>query len=225
MICITGTMFNLRTTFFVGLLAFAAAVPVSAQAAQLAVAWSDNSIEEDGFLVERRGPTGPFAQIAAVGANAVAYLDSGVVTGSNYCYRVRAFNASGMSAYTNEACGAANRTATVPLSVSLNKATFTANETLLSTVTAVGGLISTPIDAYVVMEAGGVLLSLQLDGRLVPGLVPIARGIVLSSVSVPFGLPLAGAPPGAYQWLAAVTSPGTLTLVSPIASTPFTIVP
>ena len=114
-------MFNLRTTFFVGLLAFAAAVPVSAQAAQLAVAWSDNSIEEDGFLVERRGPTGPFAQIAAVGANAVAYLDSGVVTGSNYCYRVRAFNASGMSAYTNEACGAANRAATVPLSVSLNK--------------------------------------------------------------------------------------------------------
>ncbi len=218
-------MLNPRTTVFVSVLAFAAAVPVSAQAAQLAVAWSDNSINEDGFLVERRGATGAFAQIGAVGPNAVAYLDSAVVTGSNYCYRVRAFNAIGMSAYTNEACGTANGATAALLSVSLNKATFTANETLLSTVTAVGGVISTPIDAYVVIEAGGVILSLQLDGRLVPGLVPIARGIVLSSVSVPFELALNGAPPGTYQWLAAVTSPGTLALVAPIASTPFTIVP
>lgn len=220
-------MLSPRTIFVAGLLlALAAAVPVSAQAALLAIAWSDNSVDEDGFLVERRGATGAFAQIGAVGPNGVAYLDSGVVTGSNYCYRVRAFNATGMSAYTNETCGTATGATTAPLSVSLNKATFTANETLISTVTAVGGLISTPVDAYVVVDAGaGGIYSLQTDGRLVPGLVPIARGIVLSSVSVPFGFPLAGAPPGTYQWLAAVTSPGTLTLVSPIASTPFTIVP
>lgn len=221
-------MLNPRTTLIAALLvAAAAAVPVSAQAAQLAIAWSDNSADEDGFLVERRGATGAFAQVGAVGPNAVAYLDSGVVTGSNYCYRVRAFNSVGMSAYTNEACGTATgATTTAPLSVSLNKATFTTSETLVSTVTAVGGLISTPIDAYVVIDAGaGGIFSLQLDGSLVPGLIPIARGIVLSSASVPFGFPLAGAPPGTYQWLAAVTSPGTLTLVSPIASTPFTIVP
>ena len=202
-------------------------IPASADAAQLAMAWSDNSVDEAGFLVERRLATGgTFVQIASLGPNAVAYLDSGVAAGGSYCYRVRAFNSVGMSAYTNEACGTATASSGTPLSVSLPKSSFTRAETLVVTVNAVAGAVTVPIDAYVVVQAaGGGLLSLQLDGRLVPGLVPMARGIVLPSVSAPFGLPLAGAPPGSYTWMAAVTSPGTLTLVSPIVSTPFTIVP
>jgi hypothetical protein len=103
--------------------------------------------------------------------------------------------------------------------VSLNQTSFTRAQTLVATVNAVGGQVTTPIDAYVVV-AGGLLLPLQLDGRLVPGLVPIARGIVLPTVSAPLAFLLAGAPPGNYQWLAALTASGTLTLVSPIASTP-----
>jgi hypothetical protein len=202
-------------------------VPISANAAQLAMAWSDNAVDEDGFLVERRNAAGgAFAQIISLGPNTVAYLDSGVAAGSTYCYRVRAFNSVGMSAYTNEACGTATATSGSPLSVSLPKSTYSTRETLVATVNAVAGAVPTPVDAYVVVQApGGGLLSLLLDGRLVPGLVPIASGIVLPSVAAPFGLPLAGAPPGSYTWLAAVTSPGTLTLVSPIVSTPFTIVP
>ena len=200
---------------------------MSAQAAQLGLSWSDNSVDEDGFLVERReGSAGAFAQIVLLGPNVAAYLDSSIAAGGSYCYRVRAFNSVGMSPYTNEACGTATGSQSVPLSVSLNKATFSRGETLVSTVNAVGGLINTPVDAYVVVDTGGGgFLSLQLDGRLVPGLVPIARGLVLPTVSAPFAFPLAGAPPGAYTWMAAVTTPGTLTLVSPVASTPFMIVP
>jgi hypothetical protein len=81
------------------------------------------------------------------------------------------------------------------------------------------------VDVYVVVQAGGAMLSLQLDGRLVPGLVPLARGIVLPTIDAPFAFPLAGAPPGAYTWLAAVTSPGSMTMAAPVASTPFTITP
>ena len=202
-------------------------IPASADAAQLAMAWSDNSVDEDGFLVERRPAAGgSFVQIAALGPNAVAYLDGGVAAGAAYCYRVRAFNAVGPSAYTNEACGTAAAASGHPLSVTLPKSSFTRAETMVATVNAVAGGVTVPVDAYVVVQtAGGGLLSLQLDGRLVPGLVPMASGIVLPSVVAPYGLPLAGAPPGSYTWLAAVTSPGTLTLVSPIVSTPFTIVP
>lgn len=69
------------------------------------------------------------------------------------------------------------------------------------------------------------MLSLQLDGRLVPGLVPLVRGIILPTIDAPFAFPLAGAPPGDYTWLAAVTSTGTLTMAAPVASTPFTITP
>lgn len=199
--------------------------PVSASAAQLALAWTDNAQNEDGFAVERRlQSSGTFGQIALLGPNAVAYVDNTVTAGTAYCYRVRAYNTLGPSAYTNEACGTATAGGGTPLSVSLPKTTYLSTETLVLSVNAVGGLVNTPVDAYVVVDAGGGgFLSLQLDGRLVPGLVPIARGIVLPTISAPFGLPLAAAPPGSYTWMAAVTTPGTLSLVSPIVSTPFTV--
>lgn len=198
----------------------------AADAAQLAMAWTDNASDEDGFVVERRAAAGgAFQQVAALGPNVVGYLDGTVQAGSGYCYRVRAFNVAGMSAYTNEACGTATGTAALPLSVTLNQASFRPSDTMVATVQAVGGLVPGAVDAYVVVQAGGALLSLQLDGRLVPGLVPIARNITLPTVAAPFAFPLAGAPPGSYTWLAGVTTPGTLTLVAPLASTPFTITP
>lgn len=190
------------------------------------MSWSDNSADEDGFLVERRSATaGAFQQVAALGPNVVGYLDSTVAAGAAYCYRVRAFNLAGLSAYTNDACGTAAGTAPLPLSVTLNQSTFHQADTMVATVQAVAGVVSGAVDAYVVVQAGGALLSLQLDGRLVPGLVPIARNIGLPTIAAPFAFPLAGAPPGSYTWLAGVTTPGTLTLVAPIASTPFTITP
>lgn len=112
-----------------------------------------------------------------------------------------------------------------PLAVSLNGSTFTRNDTLVATVRATAGLVAAPVDAYVVVQAGGSFLSLQLDGRLVPGLVPLARGVVVPTAAVSFAYPLAGVPPGAYAWIAAVTAPGTLTPLSPLVTAPFTISP
>lgn len=221
--------FRTRRAFvapFVLGLVLAAAAPRAAQAAQLALAWTDNASDELGYLVERRSASSPdLTQVASLPAGAVAYLDGNLPAGQTFCYRVRAFNVVGMSAYTNEACGIAGGTSAAPLSVSLNQSTFTPNQTLVATVHAVAGVVATPIDAYIVVTSGGALFSLQLDGRLVPGLVPLARGVVLPTGSAPFSFPLAGAPPGAYQWIAGVTAPGTLTLVSPLVSTPFTVTP
>lgn len=111
------------------------------------------------------------------------------------------------------------------LAVSLNASTFRAGDTLVATVQATGGVVTAAVDAYVLVQAGGVYLSLQLDGRLVPGLVPIARGVVVPTVSAPFVFPLAGAPAGSYAWITALTAPGTLTLAAPLVTTPFTITP
>ena len=206
-------------------LAFAT-FPVTAAAAQLAVSWVDNSNDEDGFLVERRPASGGgFEQLAALGPNAIAFLDAGVQAGATYCYRVRAFNLAGTSSYSSEGCGTAATVGSVPLSVRLNQTTYRQRDTMVATVDAVGGLVPARVDAYVVVQAGGALLSLQLDGRLVPGLVPIARDIVLPTVSAPFAFPLAGAPPGTYTWMAGVTTPGSLALLAPIASTTFTMTP
>jgi hypothetical protein len=72
---------------------------------QLNVSWQDMSTNEDGFSLERKlGTAGSYAQIAALGANVTSYHDSSTVTGSLYCYRVKAFNTTQSSAYSNEAC-------------------------------------------------------------------------------------------------------------------------
>jgi hypothetical protein len=83
---------------------------VEAAATQLDLSWSDNADNEDGFNIERRnGASGIFAEIATVGADAEFFTDSGLTQGATYCYRVRAFNGAGDSAYSNEACGTAPR--------------------------------------------------------------------------------------------------------------------
>ncbi|MFQ5890182.1 MAG: S8 family serine peptidase [Gemmatimonadota bacterium] len=67
--------------------------------------WMDNSVDEDGFAIERRlGQTGTFAEIAQVGADVTTYSDVGLIPETEYCYQVRAFNAGGNSGYTNISC-------------------------------------------------------------------------------------------------------------------------
>ena len=80
--------------------------PVESNAAQLTLTWTDNATGADGFKIERdAGPTGTFVQIATAGPNVTSYIDSGLVSATTYCYRVRAFNVTGDSAYSNQACG------------------------------------------------------------------------------------------------------------------------
>ena len=75
-------------------------------AGQLTLTWIDNANSEIGFSVERStGSTGPFAEIGTTDAGVTQYTDSTVVDATTYCYRVRAFNASAYSGYTNVACG------------------------------------------------------------------------------------------------------------------------
>jgi uncharacterized protein len=72
------------------------------------LAWTDKSEHEDGFKIERKKGDGVYEFIAAVGTNATSFKDSSLAADTTYTYRVRAYNAAGKSAYSNEA------TATVP---------------------------------------------------------------------------------------------------------------
>jgi len=75
----------------------------AASISKIDLAWADNSNDEDGFKIERKaGAAGTYAQIATVGANVTAYSDLGLASG-DYFYRLRAYNAGGNSAYSNEA--------------------------------------------------------------------------------------------------------------------------
>jgi len=71
---------------------------------QINLAWADNSTSEDGYKIERKiGAAGAYAQIATVAANAVSYSNTGLAANAEYIYRIRAYNASSHSSYSNEA--------------------------------------------------------------------------------------------------------------------------
>ncbi len=78
--------------------------------------WSDNSNNENGFRVERAvGTSGAFAEIDVIAEDLTSYASTGLLADTEYCYRVRAFNAEGDSAYTNESCATTPSTTTAPL--------------------------------------------------------------------------------------------------------------
>ncbi len=71
------------------------------------LSWQDNSTDETGFSIERRGASGAdWAQVAVAGENATTYSDTGLDAGATYYYRVRATNGAGASGYSNEAVAA-----------------------------------------------------------------------------------------------------------------------
>lgn len=68
------------------------------------LSWSDAASNEMGYTVERKmGLNGSYAGITTLAANAMTYSDIGLNGASTYIYRVRAFNTSTASAYSNEA--------------------------------------------------------------------------------------------------------------------------
>ena len=75
-----------------------------ASTTQVSLSWSDNSVGESGFEIER-SPDGisNWLQIASVAANATAYTDLGVTCNTPYYYRVRAYAGAVSSSYSNAA--------------------------------------------------------------------------------------------------------------------------
>lgn len=67
------------------------------------LSWSDNSTNETGFKIERSlNNNSGFTEITSVGADVTKYSDSGLSAATPYYYRIRAYNALGNSAYSNE---------------------------------------------------------------------------------------------------------------------------
>jgi len=93
--------------------------------------WTDNSNNEDGFKIERKeGTSGTYSQIGTTGANVQVYQDSGLQFGKVYCYRVRAYNSAGNSAYSSQKC--ATTLSTPSLSSPSNGATINTNTVTLT---------------------------------------------------------------------------------------------
>jgi PA14 domain-containing protein/Big-like domain-containing protein/carbohydrate binding protein with CBM6 domain/fibronectin type III domain protein/strictosidine synthase-like protein len=87
----------------------------AASSSQINLAWSDTANNETGFRIERKlGAGGTYAEIATPAANVTSYSDTGLTASTTYYYRVRAYNATGTSAYSNEANATTSATTPPP---------------------------------------------------------------------------------------------------------------
>ena len=66
---------------------------------QINLAWTDNASNESGFRIERSSDGETFAEIGVVSSNATTYADTLLSAATQYWYRVRAYNAAGLSAF------------------------------------------------------------------------------------------------------------------------------
>lgn len=86
-------------------------VATAVSATQIKLTWTDTASTESGFYIERcKGSTCTnFARIATVGANVITYSNTGLAKNTTYRYRVQAYNASGVSTYSNIAAATTPR--------------------------------------------------------------------------------------------------------------------
>lgn len=94
-------MFSFRRSFRPLTVCSLGILGLTGYAADLTVSWVDNSSAETGFEIERSGDGVTFFTIANVGANVTSYVDCNLPTETAYWYRVRAFNDTSRSAYSN----------------------------------------------------------------------------------------------------------------------------
>lgn len=71
---------------------------------QIDLDWTDNSSNESGFKIERKTESaGTYTQIDTVSTDVTSYSNTGLSESTQYYYRVRAYNSTDNSAYSNEA--------------------------------------------------------------------------------------------------------------------------
>jgi hypothetical protein len=70
---------------------------------RISLSWTDNALNESGFVIQRAVNGGAFAAIATPGPKSntgtVTYVDTGILPATSYQYRVAAVNAAGQSGW------------------------------------------------------------------------------------------------------------------------------
>jgi fibronectin type 3 domain-containing protein len=97
-----------------------------ASATQINLGWTDNSNNENNFVVERSF-TNSFTAVTSITlpANQTTYSDMGLTTGTTYFYRVKATNAIGSSGYSNTVSTTPDTAPAAPSNLSATAASTT----------------------------------------------------------------------------------------------------
>jgi len=76
----------------------------SATKSTIKLNWQDNAGDEQGFYIQRSTDGGAsWTQVGTAGANVTSYADQNLSRKTTYWYRVQAYNAAGLSDFSNTA--------------------------------------------------------------------------------------------------------------------------
>ena len=105
----------------IGILGLLVALAGPVSAASAVLTWTDNATNEANFNIQRgtaatvaQCSTATFAPLITISANVVSFTDLTPVEGLTYCYRVRACNATGCSAYSIDSGSMCQRAPQLP---------------------------------------------------------------------------------------------------------------
>lgn len=119
--------------------------------------------------------------------------------------------------------------ADLQFSFNLNATSFRTGNTMILTATVSPGPTPSAVDVYVAIELPfpGPILFMQGDGSLTAQVRPFVTNWTVAPFSGEvFRYTFGGSEQrGSYSWLAAFTVPGTLNLISPVVSAPFSFSP
>ncbi len=143
----------------------------------IALAWQDNADTETGFELERKGPgEWEFTALAALPADTTAYVDATppLTQGAVYEYRVRAFNGSGASGWSNVVSQQTGRVPSAPTNLRLleagaSTATIAWNDNADNEVAYVVEMRSDPADPWLVRAVLGADVTTLHDAGLESG--------------------------------------------------------
>jgi hypothetical protein len=153
--------------------------------AHASLGWADMSSNESGFKIDRRDASGPYGPIASTNQNTNIYTDTTASTTVDHCYRVKATNGAGDSAYSNESCLAPLGTATASQHLQFSSAAYPAGPSGASvTITRTGGSSGT-VAVTVLVSPGTAVTGPDGDySTLAPRAVPFAPGETSRTVTV-----------------------------------------
>ena len=163
----------------------------AASTSQINLSWTDTASNESGFKVERSTASSAWAQIGTTGANVNSFASTGLAGGTAYSYRVRAYNTSGDSGYSNTA-----------------SATTTGGTSGARWSKRYGDSSDDRGQAVAVDGSGNVAITGHLDGAS-----DLGGGLVSSYVHAAMGptvdvVVAAYTPTGAYRWARVIGSDG-----------------
>jgi pimeloyl-ACP methyl ester carboxylesterase len=202
--------------------------------ASVGLAWKDMSSNESGFKIERRDASGPYSQITSTSQNANIFTDTTASTTVDHCFRVRATNGAGDSAYSNESCIAPVGAATASQHLQFSSAAYPAGPSGASvTITRSGGTSGT-VAATVLVSQGTAVAGWDYS-TLGPVAVTFAPGETSKTVTVlqvllqrvddrtvnlaltgPTGDATLGSPRSAVMTIQGTSSVGTISIQDPV---------